>query len=274
MTERSPSPHGQAAHGENARHRADGERGEQGEHGEHGEHEASAGHPGERAAAPHGPGPHGAAAAQTAAAETAAASWDDFYRSHQRVWSGTPNAALVEEVAALPPGTALDLGSGEGADAVWLARRGWRVTAVDVSRVALDRAAEHAAAAGVGERVDWQCHDLAASFPAGSYDLVSALFLHSFREMPRERVLRAAAAATAPGGLLLIVGHAGPPSWVTDAHAAPEFPTPEEVHAGLDLPAGQWEVLRSAVYERPTTGPDGRPATRPDNTLKLRRLPA
>lgn len=65
--------------------------------------------------------------------------WDARYSEHDRVWSGEPNAVLVEEAAGLEPGTALDLGCGEGADAVWLARRGWRVTAVDVSGVALER---------------------------------------------------------------------------------------------------------------------------------------
>ena len=75
--------------------------------------------------------------------------WDERYRSAGRLWSGQPNPQLVAQIAGLPPGDALDAGSGEGADAIWLASRGWAVTAVDVSAVALDRAAAHAAAEGV-----------------------------------------------------------------------------------------------------------------------------
>ncbi|MQA95954.1 MAG: methyltransferase domain-containing protein [Streptosporangiales bacterium] len=106
----------------------------------------------------------------------------------------------------LTPGTALDLGCGEGADAIWLAEQGWTVTATDVSKVALDRAAAHARERGV--TVDWRRHDLAESFPEGTYDLVCAFFLHSPVDMPRDGILRSAAAAVAPGGVLLIVGHA------------------------------------------------------------------
>ncbi|QNA76984.1 class I SAM-dependent methyltransferase [Streptomyces sp. So13.3] len=198
--------------------------------------------------------------------------WDARYGSSDRIWSGNPNAALVRETAGLTPGSALDLGCGEGADALWLAQQNWKVTAVDISRKALERGAEHAAAAGVADRIDWQRCDLAVSFPTGAFDLVSAHFLHSPVTMPREQILRSAAAAVAPGGVLLVVGHAGSPSWVADKGHAPHFPTSEEVFAGLDLPAGQWEVLLADVHESGMTGPDGQPATRTDNTLKLRRL--
>ncbi|MEV3924681.1 MFS transporter [Actinomadura coerulea] len=197
--------------------------------------------------------------------------WDSRYAEHHHMWSGEPNAVLVQEAAGLEPGTALDLGCGEGADAVWLARRGWRVTAVDISGVALERAAGHAEEAGVADRVDWQRRDLAASFPEGSYDLVSAQFLHSPADMPREEVLRAAAAAVAPGGTLLVVGHAGPPPWDPDAHPGVHLPTPDEVRESLALPEGDWEVLRSDEHERVQTAPDGRTMTRTDNALKLRR---
>ncbi|WP_242910437.1 class I SAM-dependent methyltransferase [Actinomadura terrae] len=216
---------------------------------------------------------------------TPAEFWDARYAERDQIWSGEPNTILVRETTALPPGTALDLGCGEGADAVWLAGRGWRVTATDVSRVALERAARHAADAGVADRVDLQRHDLAASFPAGAYDLVSAQFLHSPAPLPREEVLRAAAAAVAPGGTLLITGHAGPPPWEHDHddehaqhdqhdHHDVDLPTPEEVLASLRLPDGEWEVQLSEEHPRVQNGPDGRPVTRTDNVLKLRRLPA
>ncbi|MFJ6213877.1 class I SAM-dependent methyltransferase [Streptomyces sp. NPDC092296] len=198
--------------------------------------------------------------------------WDARYARSDRIWSGEPNTTLIRETADLTPGTALDLGCGEGADAVWLAGRGWRVTATDVSRVALDRAAGHAAAAGVADRIDWQRHDLAESFPAGAFDLVSAHFLHS-PGIPREQILRTAAAAVAPGGVLLVVGHAGPPPWEHGPEQEVDLPTPLELLAALDLPRDRWEVLVSEEHERIQQGPDGKPATRVDNTLGLRRLP-
>ncbi|MYQ38289.1 Methyltransferase domain-containing protein [Streptomyces sp. LamerLS-316] len=201
---------------------------------------------------------------------TDAEMWDDRYRESDRIWSGNPNVVLVREVEDLKPGRALDLGCGEGADAVWLARTGWRVTATDISRVALERAAVHAAEAGVADRVDWQWHDLGASFPEGEYDLVSAQFLHSMGDLPREEILRRAAGAVAPGGVLLIVGHAGFPSWEHD-HADMELPTTDEVLASLELPEGEWEVLLSEEHERIQNDPDGNPTTRTDNALKVRR---
>ncbi|GAA3740514.1 SAM-dependent methyltransferase [Spinactinospora alkalitolerans] len=199
--------------------------------------------------------------------------WDARYGESDRIWSGNPNTVLVREVTGMQPGSALDLGCGEGADAIWLARQGWRVTAVDVSGVALDRAARHAVAAQVADRIDWQRHDLGTSFPAGAFDLVSAHFLHSPGEtMPRERILRTAASAVAPGGVLLIAGHAGFPSWEHDHHPDVHFPTPEEVLESLELPDGQWEVQLCEEHQRVQTRPDGQPGTRTDNTLRVRRL--
>lgn len=197
--------------------------------------------------------------------------WDRRYRESDRIWSGNPNTVLVREVSGEEPGSALDLGCGEGADAVWLASRGWRVTATDISQVALGRAAEHARDAGLADRVDWQQHDLGTSFPAGTFDLVSAQFLHSWGEMPREEILRKAASAVAPGGMLLIVGHAGFPSWETDHDHDVLFPTAEEVLASLGLADGQWEVLLCDEHERAQTTPDGHEGTRTDNALKVRR---
>ena len=116
--------------------------------------------------------------------------WEGHYRRQERVWSGRPNPILVEVVGGLRPGTALDLGCGEGGDAIWLAQRGWRVIAVDVSFTALDRAATDAATAGVADRIEFRRHDLALSFPPGTFDLVSSQYLHSPVEFSRVRVLR------------------------------------------------------------------------------------
>lgn len=199
--------------------------------------------------------------------------WEARYRAVERMFSPRPNSALVRETTGLSPSTALDLGCGEGADAIWLAQRGWTVTAADVSPTALRRAAGYARAAGVSDQIDWQHHDLSRSFPTGTYALVSAHFLYPPQPAARERALRAAARAVAPGGVLLIVSHAGHPSWERDPADDVHFATPEEILTALDLPDQEWHLLVGDTYQRPATSPDGQPATRPDNTLKLRRRP-
>ena len=196
--------------------------------------------------------------------------WEGHYQTHERRWSGRPNPVLVDVVGSLPAGTALDLGCGEGGDAIWLAGRGWRVTAVDVSATALDRASDEATAAGVADGIDFQRHDLADSFPDGSFDLVSAQYLQSPIEFPRERVLRRAASAVAPGGLLLVVTHASAPSW-SWAHRNTRFPTPEEALAELDLDPKSWLTERLGAPERQATGPNGESGTVADNVIALRR---
>lgn len=179
--------------------------------------------------------------------------------------------ALVKEVSGLAPGTALDLGCGQGGDAIWLAEQGWQVTAVDISAVALERGAGQASALGISERITWEAHDLGQSFPSGSFDLVSSHYLHSPFGLPRAEILRAGAMAVNPGGTLLIVGHAGPAPWQT---LPPEIhlPSPEELLESLRLPAAEWEVLAMYTFDREHTAPNGEPSTRPDNVLKMRRV--
>jgi SAM-dependent methyltransferase len=131
--------------------------------------------------------------------------WDRRYHGTQLLWTAQPNRFVAEELGDLAPGRALDLGSGEGRNAVWLAERGWRVTAVDFSSVALDKGRGLAEARGV--RVDWVLADLRGYRPEPvAYDLVLVAYLHL---LPAQRaaVLRGAAAALAPRGTLLVVGH-------------------------------------------------------------------
>ena len=200
------------------------------------------------------------------------AHWDEHYGAEPQIWSGRPNGILVAEVSDLPPGTALDLGCGEGADAIWLAERGWQVTAVDVSRTALDRAAAAATDAGIDGRIQWQQVDLASRFPAGTYDLVSAQYLHSKIDFPRDDVLRSAAAAVAPGGTLLVVGHAAAPPWAKHHHDHEEFPTPEADAEAMGLNGDVWSVGVCEVRDRDTIAPGGEPAHISDSIVKARRL--
>ncbi|WP_367268926.1 cyclopropane-fatty-acyl-phospholipid synthase family protein [Saccharopolyspora sp.] len=201
--------------------------------------------------------------------------WDARYGEHEQFWSGNPNTALVEHVAHLDPGRALDLGCGEGADAIWLAEQGWQVTAVDVSGEALRRAQRAAEEAGVAGRIDWRRMDLASEFPRGEFDLISAQFLHSEVELPREEILRTAAAAVVPGGVLLIEGHANIPDWAPQQYHDHDvhLPSSRELLETLGL-GEEWEVLVCAEHERIQNGPDGYIGARQDTTLKLRRSSA
>ena len=200
--------------------------------------------------------------------------WEQRYGERERVWSGRVNTRLAEIVESLAPGRALDLGCGEGADAIWLADRGWHVVAVDISEVALQRATEDARARGVLDRIDFQHHDLSESFPTGGYDLVSAQFLHSTVRLDRDTVLRRAAESVAPGGLLAIVDHAAPPPWASELAHDHEFPSVDEVIESLNLDAAEWERIRAESVEREATGPDGETATLVDNVIVLHRRPA
>jgi 2-polyprenyl-3-methyl-5-hydroxy-6-metoxy-1,4-benzoquinol methylase len=134
--------------------------------------------------------------------------WDERYSGTETVWSGRPNPQLVAEVAALTPGSALDVGCGEGGDVIWLAQQGWTVTGADFSANGLARAAGHAKAAGVGDRCDWWQVDARSFAPDGrQFDLVTSHFLHP-PDAGMVDVARRLAGAVAPGGHLLLVGHA------------------------------------------------------------------
>ncbi|QNG38463.1 methyltransferase domain-containing protein [Geodermatophilaceae bacterium NBWT11] len=198
---------------------------------------------------------------------TDAIEWDDRYGPEQ-IWSGQPNGTLVAEVAGLTPGRVLDVGCGEGADAVWLAGQGWQVTALDVSRVALDRAARHAADAGV--EMTWVPTGLLdAGLPAGSFNLVSAQY-PALRSTPGRDAEQALRTAVAPGGTLLVVHHA----LVDTAEAAAagfdpaDYVSPADVAATLDA---DWEVQVHEERPRHVTGGAGAHHTH-DVVLRARRL--
>ncbi|WP_158881698.1 class I SAM-dependent methyltransferase [Amycolatopsis anabasis] len=193
--------------------------------------------------------------------------WDDRYGGTDQLFSGEPNGVLVTEVTGLPPGQALDVGCGEGGDALWLARHGWHVTAVDISRDALERAAR---AAGGTEAVAWTRADLTATAPpAGAFDLVSVQYFPLPRR-PGHTALRRLLAAVAPGGTLLFV-----------SHDLAELPPREELgvdpsdyyepHEVAGLLGDDWVVEVDETRPRTAPAPAGTHHTR-DTVLRARRL--
>ncbi|GAB2478072.1 class I SAM-dependent methyltransferase [Jatrophihabitans fulvus] len=203
-----------------------------------------------------------------------AAVWDERYGTTEAVWSGNVNQRLAEQASDLPPGDALELGCGEGADAVWLAQRGWTVTASDVSGVVVDKnraRSEATLPADVAARLTWVRSDIKEwQPPAAAYDLVSMQFLHLPAELFAD-VQRRVAVAVRPGGRLLVVNHdprdheAG-----LRPHGLPGMmPRPEEIAAMLDPHA--WDVEVAETQARRWTMPDGDEATVHDAVVRARR---
>ncbi|MEU8789330.1 class I SAM-dependent methyltransferase [Streptomyces sp. NPDC048643] len=201
-----------------------------------------------------------------------AAFWEKHYAGMDARWGTKPNVVLTGLVERLAPepGTALDLGCGHGGDALWLAGLGWHVTAVDVSQTALDRVAAAAAATGVAHRVAPRRHDLAETFPDGTHDMVTATYFHTPVAISREQVLRRAARAVAPGGLLIVIEHASLAPWSWQAGQDIRFPTPDEVVSSLHLD-DTWHTERAEAPRRTASGPEGRTATVTDNVIAIRR---
>ncbi|MEV0300972.1 class I SAM-dependent methyltransferase [Streptomyces prasinus] len=214
--------------------------------------------------------PAGAAVTANAADDDAELFWEEHYGT-PRTGGERANPLLVETAGPLPPGAALDLGCGPGGDTLWLARRGWQVTAVDISGTAVERVGARARELGLGSRVTAERHDLTRTFPDGTFDLVSAQYLRTPFPFPRGRVLRTAARALRPGGLLLIVDHGSTAPWSWDQDPGAQHPTPHEIAEDLGLDPGQWPVLRADMPRRRAVGPAGGTATVTDTVLIVRR---
>jgi SAM-dependent methyltransferase len=198
--------------------------------------------------------------------------WDDRYREQDAMWRFRPNAVLAAEVPGFgAAGTALDLGAGEGGDAIWLGGHGWSVTALDISRVALDRGAHVAADRGLADRIRWVQTDLSTWAPSDQYDLVTSHFLHSPVPLASERILRTATAAVAPGGRMLVVKHAGFPDWAPEPRPVTTFPDAERVVLDLELDPDGWVVEIAEERPRDATAPDGSVVAVDDVVVLVRR---
>lgn len=192
-----------------------------------------------------------------------AKAWDERYTGTELVWSAEPNRFVAAETADLTPGRALDLAAGEGRNSIWLAKQGWQVTAVDFSAAALAKGKLLADAQGA--TVDWLTADLVTWTPdAESYDLVLIAYLH-LPEPEMRTVLAKAAAALAPGGTFLLVGH--DLTNLTQGIGGPQDPTilhtPDKVTAAL--PA--LHIARAERVHRPVTI-EGRPREAIDTLVR------
>lgn len=198
--------------------------------------------------------------------------WEERYGGHDAAHRKEPNPQLLAEAGDLDPGKALDAGCGEGADATWLALHGWQVTAVDISGRALERARGLAEGLGaeVAGRIDWAEADLTTwAPPENHFDLVSSHYVHPAGS--RQLLFRRLAAAVAPGGTLLVVGHD-----VSDTHhSGSHTPSPEsaiavgEVVDALDPDA--WEVLVAETRSRSANDAHGSAMTMRDAVVRARK---
>ena len=183
--------------------------------------------------------------------------WDERYSGPDLVWGAGPNRFLAGEATALPAGHALDLGTGEGRNAIWLAERGWQVTAVDFSAAGLARAARLAAERAVG--VDWVQADLLDYRPApAGYDLVLVAYIH-LPAAGLAHLFRTAAAAVAPGGTLLVIGHDR--DNITRGHGGPQDPDRLYTAAAVAAELDGLAVRRAEQVTRPVATPEGERTT-------------
>jgi len=198
--------------------------------------------------------------------------WDEHWQQAQTsgstaVRQSMPNPYVARETSDLEPGTALDAGCGEGAEAIWLASTGWHVTAADIASSALARAAERAAATGVTERVRWVEADLSTWTPETQYDLVMTHYAHP--QLPQLDFYDRIANWVAPGGTLLIVGHLHTPASTGHNHHPPTeaSATAKTITARLD--AKTWQINTA---EEPTRTVPGRTVPLYDVVVRATRL--
>ncbi|MGP4104917.1 class I SAM-dependent methyltransferase [Nonomuraea sp. KM90] len=182
-----------------------------------------------------------------------------------------PNPYLARETGGLAPGTALDAGCGGGAEAIWLASRGWQVTAADISSEALARAAERAAASGAGERLRWVEADLSVWTPGARFDLVMTHYAHP--AMPQLEFYDRIAGWVAPGGTLLVVGHLHAHGSTGHGHHPPAEASATAASITARLDGTEWEIVTAEEHVRTLTGHGGRAAPLHDVVVRATRRP-
>lgn len=173
--------------------------------------------------------------------------WNERYQAKELIWSSGPNETFAQEIGEVPPGKALDLGCGEGRNAIYLAERGWDVTAIDFSDVAIDKARQIADRHGV--KVNWIRDDVSTwQCQPGRFDLVAVLFLHTHTK-ERNKWLTMATEAVAPGGIFVYIGH--DPSNIEKGTGGPQDP---DVLPGIEVITSHltgFVIERTTIIERP-----------------------
>ncbi len=198
--------------------------------------------------------------------------WDRRYAESELVWSSRPNQFVESELADLSPGRAIDVAAGEGRNSIWLASRGWQVTALDFSRAGLDKgralAARHERADEL--RIDWVLADAVHDDLGSGYDLAVVAYLQ-LPEDPRREALRRAFLTLRDGGTLLVVAHDS--SNLTEGTGGPQDPrflyTAEDVLGDLD--GERFDVVRAERVGRevPAEAPDQAPRTAYDALVRV-----
>jgi SAM-dependent methyltransferase len=193
-----------------------------------------------------------------------AESWNERYRAAELVWSSTPNQFVEAELADLPPGRAVDLAAGEGRNAIWLARRGWQVTAVDYAQAALDKGRSLAG----NLPVEWVCADATTWSGDASYDLCVVAYLQLVAE-ERRAATRQGFASLRHGGTFLLVAH--DTSNLTEGVGGPQdaavLMTADDALA--DLGGETFDVVRAERVERDVGQPDGTTRTAYDALVRV-----
>jgi SAM-dependent methyltransferase len=196
--------------------------------------------------------------------------WEQHYEKATSETSGRPTAVLEKFVTDRTPGAALELGCGKGDDAVWLAKNGWAVTAIDISATAMGYARANAVRNSVLEKITFDQRDLTTDFPTGSFALVTAQFLESPVVFARNSIINCASRLVAPGGLLLVTSHGSVPSWSWEK---PDkcYPEPKEALENLSLDLTEWTQICVDNLDRLAKGPNGEEGMVLDTVIALER---
>jgi 2-polyprenyl-3-methyl-5-hydroxy-6-metoxy-1,4-benzoquinol methylase len=193
--------------------------------------------------------------------------WEEHYREpHHDSHQSMPNPHLFAVAELLKPGTALDAGCGEGSDAIRLAQLGWRVTGVDISASAIEKASHTAGALGLGTTLIFRCLDLTAAGSGSAYDLVTAHHVHTTDD---RAFITALGAAVKPGGLLLVVGHEPLEEDEIDLHSPGSHTTAQKVASYLQTDAWDIEVTEPRISAG--TSPEGDPFQYKDSVFQARK---